>query len=130
MLAPRNNLLINKGNSKRYKVQLLDQNNNLVVLEENAMVYFTVKEDPYSTDYVFQKRLGDGITFVEDTNTYNIDIDVDDTDLLFYKDYFYDITIVRNSGLGSSNKKEKTTVMVGDFTIGHVATLEVNEVTE
>ena len=127
MLAPKTNLAMNKGNSGCYRVKLVDRNDNTIVLEDDAMMYFTVKEDSYSDEYVFQKRLGDGITFSKETNTYNIEIYADETDPLFYKDYFYDITIVRNNGLGSSNEKEKTTVLVGDFTIGHVATFKVNE---
>lgn len=128
MLAPVKNLGINKGNSGHYIVKLVDQDNNVVVLEDTAMVYFTVKDTSYAEEYVFQKRLGDGITYQEEDNTYKIDISCDDTDPLFYKDYFYDITIVRNVGLASANKKEKTTVLIGDFTIGHVATFKANEV--
>lgn len=130
MLAPKKNLAINKGNSKKYKLQLLDQNDNIILFEKDIMVYFTVKEDPYSIDYVFQKRLGNGISFSEETNMYIIEIFVEDTDSLFYKDYFYDIAIVRNAGLESANKKEKTTVLVGNFTVEHVATLKINEVDE
>lgn len=130
MLAPVKNLGINKGNSGHYIVKLVDQDDNAIVLEDTAMVYFTVKDTSYAEEYVFQKRLGDGITYQEEDNTYKIDISCDDTDPLFYKDYFYDITIVRNVGLASANKKEKTTVLIGDFTIGHVATFKANEVSE
>lgn len=131
MLAPVKNLEINKGNSGHYIVKLVDQDNNAVVLEDDAMIYFTVKDSSYAEDYVFQKRLGDGITYQSTDNTYKIDISCDDTDPLFYKDYFYDITIVRNVGEGSASiNKEKMTVLVGDYTIGHVATFKVNEVSE
>lgn len=129
MLAKKNDLAFNKGNSGQYRLKLLNQENEVIILENGAMIYFTVKENPNTDEYVFQKRLGEGITYIEEDNTYKIDISCDDTDPLFYKDYFYDITIVRNAGLGSANKKEKTTVLVGNFTIGHVATFKANEVT-
>ncbi len=130
MLAQRKDLAINKGNTVRFDVQFKDQNDNIIVLEDNAMVYFTVKETSRSDEYIFQKHLGDGIEYSNDKKCYVVQIDVSDTEELNYKDYFYDIAIVRNTGLGSANKKEKTTALIGDFTIGHVATFEQNEISE
>lgn len=130
MLAERKNLQMNKGNTVRFDVQFKDQNNNIIILEDNAMVYFTVKETSRSEEYLFQKHLGYGIEFSEEKNCYVVQIDIADTEGLNYKDYFYDIAIVRNTGLGSANKKEKTTALIGDFTIGHVATFEQNEISE
>ena len=130
MLAQRKDLQMNKGNTVRFDVQFKDQKDNIIVLEDNAMVYFTVKETSCSEEYLFQKHLGDGIEFSKEKNCYVVQVDVSDTENLFYKDYFYDIAIVRNTGLGSANKKEKTTALIGDFTIGHVATFEQNEISE
>lgn len=128
MLAPIKNLAINKGNTKKFKLQLLNQDNNIIIPEDNVMIYFTVKEDAYVTEYIFQKSLNNGIYFSKKENAYIIEIDIDDTDLLTYKDYFYDIAIVRNIGLESANRKEKTTVLIGDFTVELAATFKVNEV--
>lgn len=128
MLAPIKNLAINKGNTKKFKLQLLNQDNNIIVLEENVMIYFTVKEDAYATEYIFQKTMGNGIYFSERENVYIVEIDTNDTDLLTYKDYFYDIAIVRNIGPGNADKKEKTTVLIGDFTVELAATFKVNEI--
>lgn len=130
MLAQRKDLAINKGNTVRFDVQFKDQNENIIVLEDGAMVYFTVKETSRSDEYIFQKHLGDGIEYSKDKKCYVVQIDVSDTEELNYKDYFYDVAIVRNTGLGSANKKEKTTILIGDFTIGHVATFEQNEIGE
>lgn len=130
MLAKRVNLAFNKGNSGCYNIQLLDQYDNIVVLEDTAMVYFTVKENPNTDEYVFQKRLGNGITYSEEDQFYVVDIQPEDTEQLVYKDYFYDFTIVRNTGLGSANQKDKITPIIGNFKIGYVATFECNEVIE
>ena len=130
MLAIRKNLAINKGNSVRFKVQFIDQRNNIIILDENAMVYFTVKENYSNDDYVFQKTLLDGIDFSEEDNCYIVEIEIDDTENLEYKDYVYDISFTRNEGLGSANEKEKTTALIGNFTIGHGASFEQNEIRE
>lgn len=129
MLAPIKNLAINRGNSCQFVLQLTNKNHEIITLEENAMIYFTVKDNENSQEFIFQKRLGEGITFNSEDNTYLIEILSDDTNNLEYKNYFYDITIIRNQGLESANKKEKTTVLIGDFKIGYVATLNENEVT-
>lgn len=130
MLAKKIDLAFNKGNSGQYRLKLLNQENEVIVLENGAMIYFTVKENPNTDEYVFQKRLGDGITYSEENQYYFIDIQTDDTESMEYKDYFYDIAIVRNNGLGSANQKDKITPIIGNFKICYVATFECNEVIE
>lgn len=130
MLAKKIDLAFNKGNSGQYRLKLLNQENEVIVLENGAMIYFTVKENPNTDEYVFQKRLGDGIAYSEENQCYFIDIQTDDTEPMEYKDYFYDIAIVRNNGLGSANQKDKITPIIGNFKICYVATFECNEVIE
>lgn len=130
MLAKREDLKINKGNTVNFKLQLKNLKNEIFVLEKNAIIYFTVKEN-FSTDqYIFQKTINNGIKLDEVSNTYIIRIEIDDTESLDYKDYVYDIAFTRNSGLGSANLKEKTTVLIGKFIVCPVATFESNEIND
>lgn len=130
MLAKRKDLEINKGNSVSIKVQFKDFKNQIFVLEKNAIVYFTVKENFSTDEYIFQKTINNGIEFDEESNAYIVKIEIDDTENLDYKDYVYDIAFTRNSGLGSANLKEKTTALIGKFIVGPVATFKQNEIND
>ena len=66
-----------------------------VITEKPDKMFFTVKENYYLKDFLFQKRLEDNsITYDEETNYYMLTINPEDTNNLSYKDYVYDIEII------------------------------------
>ena len=91
-----------------------------VQLNNDDLMFMTVSFTPGSTDYKFQKRLGNGITYNSSTGKYDIEINSSDTNQL--QDgvaYGYDITIYYEG----NKPKQK---VVGNFRIGKKYT--VNEV--
>lgn len=128
MLAEKKDLAINKGNDVKFNVQFTNQNNQIIIFEKEAIIYFTVKEDFCSKNFLFQKTSLNGITYNAEKQIYTIKISSDDTEYLEYKDYAYDITVVRNGGQDLDDFKEKTTVLMGTLKIGKVTTFKENEV--
>lgn len=124
------NLSINKGNSYNIFVQFVNEKNEILIFEDNSTLYFTLKDNFNNTNYILQKTSLDGITYNEEKEGYDIRFNCEDTEDLDYKDYAYDITVVRNTGLASANKKDKTTILKGYLKIEEVTTFEVNEVSQ
>lgn len=124
------NLSINKGNSYNIFVQFVNEKNEILIFEDNSTLYFTLKDNFNNTNYILQKTSLDGITYNEEKKGYDIRFNCEDTEDLDYKDYAYDITVVRNTGLASANKKDKTTILKGYLKIEEVTTFEVNEVSQ
>lgn len=93
-----------------------------IELDNDDLIFMTVSYTPGSTDYKFQKSLGDGITYNATTGKYDIQIDSEDTaELQLGATYGYDITIYYEG----DKPKQK---VVGQFKIGKKYT--VNEVSE
>ncbi len=89
-------------------------------LSDNDLMFMTVKRDPDKEDYEFQKSLGNGITYNEQTKKYEIEITSDDTkNMSTRKSYGYDITVYYDG----DKPKQK---IKGSFTIKDKYTL--NEV--
>lgn len=124
------NLSINKGNSYNIFVQFVNEKNEILIFEDNSTLYFTLKDNFNNTNYILQKTSLNGITYNEEKKGYDIRFNCEDTEDLDYKDYAYDITVVRNTGLASANKKDKTTILKGYLKIEEVTTFEVNEVSQ
>lgn len=82
-------------------------------------VYFTVKRSEYEDDFLFQKRLNEGIVIDKDF-IYNVEITPEDTNDLDFGDYIYDIEIV-------AGDKPKT-IDKGVFKITYEVTTAKNEV--
>lgn len=96
------------------------ENGQAVKLKENDLMYMTVKTFPENEEVIFQKSLGNGITFNEETMKYEIEILPGDTRDLKLKDYGYDITIYYEG----DKPKQK---VIGKFTVCEQYTLnEVN----
>ena len=130
MIINWKDLAINKGNSCDLFVQFTNEKDEVLIFEENSILYFTLKDNFYSIEYLFQKTSFNGITYNEEKEGYDIRLNCEDTEDLDYKDYAYDITVVRNTGLASANKKDKTTILKGYLKIEEVTTFEVNEVSQ
>lgn len=94
--------------------------NENVKLNDNDLMFLTVRENEFSEEYIFQKSLDDGIIYNENTKKYDIEINSEDTKKMeMKKNYGYDITIY----YGGDKPRQKA---VGNFVIGRKYTL--NEV--
>ena len=72
-----------------------------VITELPKKMYFTVKYDPNMDDYIFQKTLGNGITYNKADNYYYIKIEPEDTDNLPYTsedvNYYTDVKVITDN---------------------------------
>lgn len=87
-------------------------------------IYFTVKDNPSDTDYLFQRTIGNGINLVSydpesDTLTYTVRIDPRNTLNVNIGRYFYDLEIHTN--------RDTFTLLKGIFTIDWEVTSIDNE---
>lgn len=95
----------------------LKENEELVELDENADIVFSVSKSPDTTDYIFQKSLGNGITYDSENKKYLIEIESNDTkNLPLNKTYGYDITIYYTD----DKPKQKA---IGTFTVSDKFTM-------
>ncbi len=115
------NLSLVRGDTGKFKINLIDEEENQIVLGNGDQIYFTVKENFELDDFVLQKKIGDGITLGDD-NCYHLLLNPEDTDNLKFKDYVYDIAVVIGSEV-----KQKATVKRGTFKIDYEATHAGNE---
>lgn len=81
-----------RGDSQNVILDLVDENENKIILGDGEMIYMTVKRNSRDEDYVFQKKLGDGIERRDD-GTYIVKILASDTNDLDYGSYGYDIEL-------------------------------------
>ena len=85
-----------RGDTKKYKFQRKDINNNVIELESQK-VWFTVKDNVNTNEILIEKTLDNGMTF-DDEFYYHILIEHEDTKDLEYKSYVCDIQ-VENDGV-------------------------------
>ena len=108
-----------RGDSEILKFQRKDVDNN-VITQKATELYFTVKENTLSENYLFQKKLDDGITYNTTDYYYRITINPEDTNNLYYGIYKYDIEV--------KNSDYVKTIDFGDFIIIDEVTFAGNEV--
>lgn len=84
-------------------------------------IYFTVKRKFSDTDYLFQKRLGNGTIIADEAGGYSFVIESADTDNLRVGTYVFDIELVNES----RGVKQTT---VGELELTNEVTFAVNEV--
>lgn len=92
--------------------------------KEIDQVYFTIKKEDKDKDIILQKKLGNGITKVEDdeVESYLLVINATDTDnLLTDYGYVFDIEIISGT--------VKRTIVKGTITLTTDITQTINEVT-
>lgn len=91
-------------------------------------IFFTVKNNESDKRYVLQKKLGDGITLVdeeEDNKTYNLLLNASDTDnMKTDTNYYFDIKIITPVTSGESIEK---TIITGTMFLKNHATRQYNE---
>lgn len=106
---------LTRGDTGKYKFRRYNADGN-VIGNIADQIYFTIKKDSYTQEYVLQKTLEDMI-FDED-HYYHFTIYPADTDNLDYGTYRYDIEVVQDGN--------KTTT-VGEFIIKEEVTFVSNE---
>lgn len=109
-----------RGDTFEFRFQRQTTDKQVITTKPDKM-FFTVKNNTFLTDFLFQKSLEAGtITYDEDTYYYNVTIEPQDTNELSYGDYYYDIEIIDNG-------KVKT-IAKGTLTIEEEVTFAANEV--
>lgn len=104
-----------RGDTGKYKFRRRNADGNIIGTKADA-IYFTIKKDAYTDDFVLQKTLED-MEFDEDYY-YHFTIAPEDTDDLDYGTYRYDIEVVQDGN--------KTTT-VGEFVLKEEVTFASNE---
>lgn len=101
----------------------IKENGKLTKLDDDDKIYFTVKKSLSDKEPIFQKKLGEGINYNQESQKYEIEISSNDTKNCLMSSmlglYGYDITIY----YGGNKPKQKA---IGNFKIGNKYTL--NEV--
>lgn len=103
------------------KFRPVDKAGNVVQLQDTDMLYFTVKRDSYNNNFLFQKKLNEGIE-LQDDGYYHITIEPADTNGLDYGAYVYDIQLKC-----TQPKDYVKTLINGTITLTEEVTWEVNE---
>ena len=67
--------------------------------EEMDNVYFTVKDSYYTHDPLFQKKCSDGSIASDTHGSYTVTINPEDTDGLDFREYEFDIEVVKLPGI-------------------------------
>lgn len=79
-----------RGDTYKFKFQRLDKDNQPIMTKADKM-WFTVKDNYYTNNILFQKTLENNtITFTDD-GYYHITINPEDTNNLEFRDYYFDI---------------------------------------
>lgn len=100
------NISMIRGDSESITVSCSDTNGNIIPLIGGDKIYFTVKEDEYRTEKIFQKVITE---FTDGKAIINI-LPTDTKDLRF-KTYKYDVQLNRGDGY------VKTIIPVSNFEI-------------
>lgn len=108
-----------RGDTCRLKFKRLDRDKQVIEHIPNKL-YFTVKKNHLSNDVVFQKTLGNGITYDDTDKYYHIKINPDDTNGLPYYKYVFDIEVITDS--------YKQTIASGAIILKQETTFVGNEV--
>lgn len=108
-----------RGDTLKLKFQRKNKNGEVIKTKPDKL-YFTVKSNYYTKDYLFQKSLENGISFSEEDYFYRFTINPEDTDGLDYGNYVYDIETI-------SDKTVKT-IAKGTLEIKEEVTFAENEV--
>lgn len=89
MVTTERVIKLTRGDTRGFNFTIKDKEGDEPTLDA---VYFSVKENPDASEYVFQKTLGDGITPLSGGGYY-VKIEPDDTKDLAKTKYFYDLEV-------------------------------------
>lgn len=85
-------------------------------------MWITFKKGTWCDDCLFQKKLGDGITYSEKDNYYRFKLESEDTCDLDYGTYYFDVAII------NEQDEKKTLLKDGELEIEKHCTEKCNEV--
>lgn len=108
-----------RGDTLKLKFLRKNKKGEIITTKPDKL-YFTVKTNYYSKNYLFQKVLGKDIIYSEQDNYYRFTINPDDTNNLSYGFYVYDIEVVTGSIV--------KTIAKGNLDIKEEVTFVENEV--
>lgn len=111
------NITMPRGDIRNVKFTINDSTG--VIHEQFDEVYFTCKRGFTQRDFIFQKKLSDGSITFDTEGYYHLAIEPDDTNLLTYGEYVFDIQI----GVGTTLKQTTT----GKLKLTEEVTFENNE---
>lgn len=111
----RINICIPKFDYKIIPLNITRDGEKRKLEEDDSLVMTVCKIDSYneiSENFIFQKKLGDGIEYDENTGNYNIEIKSEDTEkMVIGQNYGYDITIFYE-------KTKPSQKVIGKFAVG------------
>lgn len=114
--------LVQGDDSKVYKFQRKSVVNNEVIKTSPQKIWITFKYAPENKNFLFQKTLGNGITYNENDFYYRFQIKKEDTEKLYVGRYGFDIAILNEAG------EKKTLLNNGILNILDHYTKKENEV--
>lgn len=85
-------LTFTRGDTKSIAIDLVDKQGKRIILTDGDQLYMTVKKNSRDEDFLFQKKIGNGIEKNEE-GKYVITIFAEDTNNLDYGTYGYDIEL-------------------------------------
>ena len=107
---------LRRGDTGKFKFQRLDAEGEPITTIADE-VYFTVKKNTKTQDYIIQKTLDD-MAFDND-GTYHFTIEPKDTENLKYFDYVYDIEVTQGGDV--------STIAFGKFVLQDEVTFAANK---
>lgn len=87
-----------RGDTYRFKFQRMSKEDDEIIKVEPEEMWFTVKTSTQTESIVLQKTFKDGEITFDEENYYHIVINHDETSLLPYADYCYDIQVKLDNG--------------------------------
>lgn len=103
-----------------FNVYVDEDGEEVIYTDDFDEIYFTVKEFFEDEEYLFQKRLTSGTITKDETSTYHIPIEPEDTNDLEFGEYMFDIELVTGNSI-----KQTTT---GRLILTYESTYASNEV--
>lgn len=104
-------IFITRGDTAYFTVEIIDESGDKLNLETGDTIYFTVKRSIKHTGVLIQKIL---TSFVD--GVANIKIDPDDTKMLDYATYIYDVQWTKANGDVVTIIKPSAFVIGGEVT--------------
>ncbi len=106
-----------RGDTRKYYFQRIDAQGNVIAARPDSL-YFTVKKNYSTEDFIIQKTLED-MTFDDTDSSWHFTIEPSDTDGQKYGTYVFDIQVLQDT--------VKTTIARGEFIIEEEVTFVENE---
>ena len=107
--------LVQGDTSEIYKFQRKDAKGNVITTLPKKM-WVTFKETTNCSAALFQKTLGNGITFSQEDHNYRFQLQPEDTENLDYGKYGFDIKIINEKGDKKTLKRNGVLNIVDHYT--------------